>query len=54
MIGQSAAERRLARGILPDPAQTTLPMMHSSTMARIDAGAAHRFGDDERTELRAQ
>ena len=25
--------------------------MHSSTMARIDAGAAHGFGDDERAEL---
>ena len=27
-------------------------MMHSSTIAGIDAGAAHGFGDDERAELR--
>ena len=33
---------------------TTLPMMHSSTIAGIDAGAADRFGDDERAELRAR
>ena len=39
-------------GFWPRPADTTLPMMHSSTMRGIDAGAAHRFGDDQRAELR--
>ena len=33
VIGQPAAERRLPRRVLPEPGETTLPMMHSSTIA---------------------
>ena len=39
-------------GFCPSPAETTLPMMHSSTCVGIEAGALDRFAHDDGAELR--
>ena len=54
VIGQAAAQRRLARGILSAAGGDDVAHDAFVDDGRIDAGAAHRFGDDERAELRAR
>ena len=47
MVRQSAAKRRLPCGILPEPRADDVPHDAFVDDGGIDAGAAHRFGDDQ-------
>ena len=52
MIRQAAVERRLPRRILAEPGADDVAHDAFVDDLRIDAGAPHGFGDDQRTELR--
>ena len=50
-VGEAAAQRRLPRGILAEPRGHDVAHDAFVDDRRVDAGAAHRLGDDERAEL---
>jgi hypothetical protein len=52
VVGQAAVERRLPRRVLAEAGGDDVAHDALVDDRRIDAGAAHRFGDGERAELR--
>ena len=54
VIGQAAAQRRLARRILSEAGRDDVAHDAFVDDRGVDAGPAHRLGDDERAKLRAR
>ena len=54
VIGQAAVQRRLPRGVLAEPGGHDVAHDAFVDDLRVDAGAAHGFGDDQRAELRSR